>query len=57
MAVDKCLWSLFLSVVVAAVLAAPVASAQTFTVLHTFSYATDGSQPAGGLISDSAGNL
>ena len=32
-------------------------SGWTETILHTFSYATDGSQPAGGLISDAAGNL
>ncbi len=27
------------------------------TILHAFAYATEGSQPAGGLIADSAGNL
>jgi len=32
-------------------------SGWTETIVHTFVYATDGSQPAGGLISDSAGNL
>jgi uncharacterized repeat protein (TIGR03803 family) len=32
-------------------------SGWTETILHTFSYATDGSQPEGGVITDAAGNL
>ena len=35
----------------------PSGSAQTFTVLYTFTGGTDGGFPNGGLIQDSAGNL
>jgi len=36
---------------------APLAQAQTFTVLHTFTGGADGGQPYGGLTMDRAGNL
>jgi uncharacterized repeat protein (TIGR03803 family) len=53
-----CAYALALSAAVGlAVVAAPSAQAQTFTVLHAFSGRPDGDNPAGGLILDSAGNL
>jgi hypothetical protein len=57
MAVGKWLRSLFLSALAAAVLAAQVASAQTFTVLHNFTGGLDGSSPWGQLAMDPAGNF
>ena len=41
----------------AGVIAAPAAMAQTFTVLHNFSGGANGEDPTGGVIRDSAGNL
>ena len=50
--------SLFISLVILAfVPVAPLAQAQTFTVLHTFSDPSDGAFPNGGLILDPRGDL
>jgi len=40
-----------------AVTARPVAQAQTFTVLYTFTNTAQGEQPDAGVIADAAGNL
>jgi uncharacterized repeat protein (TIGR03803 family) len=39
------------------ILAVPLAQAQTFTVIHTFTGGADGGSPEGGLTMDAAGNL
>jgi uncharacterized repeat protein (TIGR03803 family) len=55
---QTCLRSLAIAVMFAvSLLAAQSASAQTYTVLHTFSGGADGGYPAGKLVRDSAGNL
>jgi uncharacterized repeat protein (TIGR03803 family) len=48
---------LLLTFLLALSLATLPLSAQTFTVLHTFTGGTDGASPRGGLIRDSSGNL
>jgi uncharacterized repeat protein (TIGR03803 family) len=40
-----------------AIIATPIAQAQTFTVIHTFTDGGDGAQPYAGLTMDAAGNL
>ncbi len=50
--------TLALAVLVAlAIFATPAAQAQTFTVIHTFTYGADGAYPFAGLTIDAAGNL
>src|SRR5450755_2194705 len=44
-------------VLAAGVLATPVAQAQTYTVLYTFTGGADGGNPAAGLVRDAAGNF
>jgi uncharacterized repeat protein (TIGR03803 family) len=46
-----------LAVVVASLLAVPVAHAQTYTVLHNFTGGSDGGNPYAGLTLDAGGNL
>ncbi len=46
-----------LLVLAAALMAAPAARAQTFTVLHEFAGGSDGSNPYSSLVQDRAGNL
>ncbi|MGA7754304.1 MAG: choice-of-anchor tandem repeat GloVer-containing protein [Candidatus Sulfotelmatobacter sp.] len=48
---------LFGIAILAPTLAVPLAQAQTLTVLHNFSGASDGAQPPSGLTMDSAGDL
>ena len=53
-------WTRIIDLVLLAVVTLPAArwaQAQTFTLLHTFSGAPDGSGPNGALLLDAAGNL